>query len=882
MAIIFIGKNFKTQRKQALSAIAVILLLAVSITGIMAAVPSSKAQTSASSLPTHAFLALSPDPAGMGQQVTLEMWLVEFNPIASGLVGSRWENFTIAVTKPDGTSQMLGPFTANDASFAIATYTPDQTGDYTFKFTFPGQYVTGMTPIGTPIDVQYTASSATATLSVQQQPATSYPQAPLPTTYWTCPINAQNSLWYTISGNWLALGISTFGSTNYNATGNFNAYTTGPNSAHILWTKALEAGGLIGGEFGGGDTSNYFTGKSYQMEFTPPIIIDGVLYYNSPTNPREGFYAVSLQTGQTLWWQNSTGEPYLPMNGLVTGWEFPGISLGQVYDYLSPNMEGGFPYLWSTATNTWDMYDANTGNLILQMANALSPTQFSQLTVEGPSGELLDYIIGSNWIAMWNSTRCIGTLGNYTPPVSMYSSNYWVWSPPIGATLDWSQGVQWNLTMQTYPGEAIVDVNSGIILASTLAGVGSFFAPQLSGYATEVGYDATTGQQLWVHNITLPSGPTTGFGYNMGPMEDGIFTAYDAHAEQWYGFNATTGNMIWGPSTADNNPWGSEPAPWQSQIAYGILYGFASDGVHAFNLTTGQKLWDFKGIDSGTDFPGFTNYPFEQAVMTVADGKLYLNTGVSHGDPLFRGAQLYCVNATSGQLLWKINSFGEGDMPISDGVLVALNGYDNQIYAYGMGPSKTTVTAPNIGVTTATPITIAGSVTDISAGSQQLAVAANFPNGLPCVSDASMSQFMEAVYMQQPMPTNITGVTVTLSVLDSNGNTYNIGSTTTDASGTYAFTWTPPVSGSYTIYATFAGSGSYYKSSAETHIYASASTSATANPNPIQSASPSQAPQPASGGILTTFYVAAAAVASVVIIVIAAAVAIILRRRRTK
>ena len=30
---------------------------------------------------------------------------------------------------------------------------------------------------------------------------------------------------------------------------------------------------------------------------------------------------------------------------------------------------------------------------------------------------------------------------------------------------------------------------------------------------------------------------------------------------------------------------------------------------------------------------------------------------------------------------------------------------------------------------------------------------------------------MEAVYEQQPMPTNVTGVPVTLTVTDSNGNT---------------------------------------------------------------------------------------------------------------
>ena len=82
--------------------------------------------------------------------------------------------------------------------------------------------------------------------------------------------------------------------------------------------------------------------------------------------------------------------------------------------------------------------------------------------------------------------------------------------------------------------------------------------------------------------------------------------------------------------------------------------------------------------------------------------------------------------------------------------MTTLNAYDNQIYAYSMGPSKVTVNAPSVGVTTKTPITITGTITDISAGSSQQAVAANFPNGLPCISDESMSPFMKSVYNSNP------------------------------------------------------------------------------------------------------------------------------------
>jgi hypothetical protein len=80
------------------------------------------------------------------------MWLNIINPSASASSGGRWQGFTVAITKPDGTSQTLGPFTADDASFAHALYTPDQRGKYTLEFSFPGQHVTGTSVLGLPLD----------------------------------------------------------------------------------------------------------------------------------------------------------------------------------------------------------------------------------------------------------------------------------------------------------------------------------------------------------------------------------------------------------------------------------------------------------------------------------------------------------------------------------------------------------------------------------------------------------------------------------------------------------------------------------------------------------------------------------------------------------
>jgi hypothetical protein len=166
-------------------------------------------------------------------------------------------------------------------------------------------------------------------------------------------------------------------------------------------------------------------------------------------------------------------------------------------------------------------------------------------------------------------------------------------------------------------------------------------------------------------------------------------------------------------------------------------------------------------------------------------------------------------------------------------------------------------------------VTITGTVTDISAGSQQNAVAMNFPNGLPCVSDASMSQWMEAVYEQQPMPTNVTGVPVTIAVTDSNGNCYDIGTTTTTPSGFYSLTWTPTIPGNFTVTATFAGTQSYYGSSAQTAFYAS---------SPAPTAAPTATPVTGLATALDLTYGIVAAI--IVIIIIGAILAMLMLRKR--
>jgi hypothetical protein len=147
---------------------------------------------------------------------------------------------------------------------------------------------------------------------------------------------------------------------------------------------------------------------------------------------------------------------------------------------------------------------------------------------------------------------------------------------------------------------------------------------------------------------------------------------------------------------------------------------------------------------------------------------------------------------------------------IADGSLTAFNHYDNKIYNLNKGPTLVKVSAPDVAVPISNSILIKGTVTDISPGTNGQEQAMRFPNGVPAVSDASMSDYMAYVYMQQAKPANITGVPVTISVIDANNNNRPIGQVFTDENGFFSLNWKPDITGTYTVIATFEGSQSYW------------------------------------------------------------------------
>ena len=304
----------------------------------------------------------------------------------------------------------------------------------------------------------------------------------------------------------------------------------------------------------------------------------------------------------------------------------------------------------------------------------------------------------------------------------------------------------------------------------------------------------------------------------------------------------------------------------------GKLYTHGTKGiVDCYDAKTGAKLWSYAASDPFNEILWSDNWNIRIDFITA--GKIYLrHSEHSPVNPLPRGAPYICLNATTGEVIWRIDGAFRGtDWGgrgfIGDSVLVKCNTYDMQIYAITKGPSATTVTAPDMGVPTGSSVSIKGTVMDISPGTQEYGLKARFPNGVAAVSDESMSDWMKYVYMQFERPTNTVGVEVTISVVDSNGNYREIGTTTTSSDGYYSLPWTPDISGEYKVYASFAGSESYYPSHAETAFN-------------VDEAAPTPAPTSAPLTSTSDAYFVPAVAGIIVAIAVGFAITILVLRKR--
>ncbi|MCW4018756.1 MAG: PQQ-binding-like beta-propeller repeat protein [Candidatus Bathyarchaeota archaeon] len=867
--------------KNKMTAAVVALLLILSMASALVLLPSSTAYSPPWTIPTSAYVTVTPNPIGVNQRCLIVVYTDRYSPTAGGAVGQVWEGFQLDITKPDGTTETIGPWTCSSAVASdFVSYTPDQIGNYTIVFSWPGGEVeSSAATYDTPTigDKFLGATSEPCSLVVTADPAPYWPETPLPDGYWTTPVNAQNRDWSQLVSNWLG---GTW------LTNNFQKAGTGPKSAHVLWTAPLCADSPSSPGYPGGIADAQWPAISnnindYQSSFRNPIIMNGILYYNAPTTQQTakyGYYAVDLYTGNQIWYKNGTDNgldnPYsktTPSHVSTApsyAQQFYVLSCGQLYHYNSVNGDGVASFLWmqqqmattfASSQSTWYMLDSTTGNVILTLTNVPRGT-----SATGEDGSLLIYQYDSeagNFLC-WNSSKAIY-------PGGATSSGAQVFRPALGAVIDAVNDTAWLNASTTWGRSFEPDLQTALKTPH-------------SGYTMNVTDDSLKGlpgsMRILQDSRRVPkqifgSQITSTYGSIGGSCTDDTIAIWLAtineHATEYspwpnldpcvntnLGFTVTLdyNKEITVPLPGQNHTWSIATVDYDSGLF--VLRCAQTGQLWAYDLATGSLKWG----PTATPPPNEQFYYYSQRAA-VYDGVL-LVTGQYAGT-------MYAYDATSGQELWVYrassapygfeSNYGE-NMPLSVGAVC-----DGMVYVYSTEHSPTNplwrqsyvrgisldtgeevwkLACFSQGLSLADGYLISASQYDnliycigkgpsattvstpevsIPLGAKVLiqgAVTDESPGakGTPAVSEESMEAWMEYLYEQQPKPADATGVPVHLTAIDPNGNFQDIGTATSDANGNYGIMWTPPVPGIYHVTAAFEGSASYGPSEATTYL----------------------------------------------------------------
>jgi outer membrane protein assembly factor BamB len=855
------------------------LLIAVFAISIIA-MPTVTAQTNRKK--TYAYIGAMPNPVGVGQEVLLHIGITE----ALSLQPDGWEGLTVTVKDPDGNTKTLGEFRTDSTGGTGYVFVPDKAGNYTLQTNFPEQVcvngVSGLFGMTVPPNTVMEASkSDILTLVVQEEPVQYYPGFPMPTEYWTRPFDAQHREWATISGSWLETPV------NYYA-----PFNDGPETAHVLWAMPFTSGGTVGGALDNAEglTQHSFEmGDAYEGKFGAgnfgggnPLIIAGKLYYEKYAgNDRfKETVCVDLHTGEVLW-----SRPLLDNRTFTRGqlmyWDT--YDYHGVYDYLWVEISGGFDFAtFSFLPGKWYAFDPFTGDLVYTI-NAIP----SGSRVRGPNGEFLIYTVDTQhgWMTLWNSSNIpqlyasveLGQMGygqwqpmgktvNATEPVMLRGSPYSTPNTPLGLA-----GYHWNKTIQTGLAGSVIRVQDDRIIGGSVSTTAvRLWALNLNSSKGAIGnvlFDKTwTPPSDWVAgNLTISTSAISSNG--MG----GVLTLWSKEERKYYGFSTESGDYLW--KTDDSEYYLQIYVATTSAIVDDKLYSSGASGVlYCYNAKTGDKLWEYHATDTYSEILWANDW--WNKILFITDGKIYIgHEEHSPIDPRPRGAPFICLNATTGDVIWRVDGLVRqthwgGHAVIGDSIIATQDTYDQRVYGIGKGPSATTVSAsPKISVH-GSSVLVEGIVTDISPGTEDYALRARFPNGVPAVADESMSDWMLYVYKQFPRPTNASGVEVTLDAIDPNNNFVHIGTATSDSSGTFGYMWEPEVPGKYTVIATFAGSGAYYASFAETTIGVE------------EAPEPTQAPTPTPMSVAEQYFIPATVGMIIAIVAVGAVLALLMLRKR--
>ncbi|MCW3996254.1 MAG: PQQ-binding-like beta-propeller repeat protein [Candidatus Bathyarchaeota archaeon] len=910
------------------NAVSMILIMTI-VTSFMMALPINNAQT-INYYHTYLYVGTSAGGGGVaaigkGQSMLITAWTKDMPPdigetihnVESPTGRAGWWGVQLNITKPDGTSEIKDMGYSDPVGNNYMTYVPDQVGVYTIYAIFPATWKNST--ISPYTRSFYSAAvSPTDTFTVVEEPVPLWSESPLPQDYWTRPISGASRDWYVLTGNKLggASGVWPMGSSGGNV-GNY-FYGKAPESAHILWSKPYAVGGLMDERTG---TTTFETTHYQGVSFTASLILDGKIYCTPrmTTHQSQGLQIIDLYTGETLYQNYTDSVPSMAsiynynspnqMGGFAYLWKTSGVTLPEVIRVANATQDAnckmirlGNDYAINTSQTSvstgtmWQMLDGWTRTPICIIANVSS----SGTQVYGKDGSILYYNIvnkgtsanPSYYCTIWNSSA--GTM-----VASVDGTGYWQWRPAGG---------QFGASNNYFATSSAISniVHNGAVFYSQNFSIPSIVGPDprvenatircirqdefmivgcqgwnngtvSKGWMMAIGLNATNrGQKLWemtynppfadpALNVSRPAAFTGGLSLAGVYPEEGVLAWSDPQTCKRWVYDLYTGQLLWeSPPEAQYEYYGISTFVYQHQL---IGYGSYAGQFISYDIKTGKQLWNYTAKNIGFESP-YGNYPM--SIAAVADGKIYTITSEHHNiQPMYRGPNLRCINATTGEEIWKILCFGSG-VSIADGILIKGNCLDNMIYAFGKGPSATTVAVSPDASILGNKVMIKGTVTDqTNTGRHNTNDGIDFTlKDTPAISDEDMSAWMEYKYMQQARPANAKGVDVRIDVLDPNGNFYNVGTTTSDINGNFALPYDPEVPGTYKVMATFDGSKSYGPSYATAYLVVSE-----------EAVAPTVAPTAVAQSAADIYFVPAIVGLFVLIIVVAALLALMIRKR---
>jgi outer membrane protein assembly factor BamB len=260
----------------------------------------------------------------------------------------------------------------------------------------------------------------------------------------------------------------------------------------------------------------------------------------------------------------------------------------------------------------------------------------------------------------WNSSNVFGTLsGAATSSVNTWHSG--TANASLPSSYDWNvtvnlAGTGWSIGTATL-GPLVSLGNILLCIQGTFGSRTGVTDPvNITAISLKPG---SIGSVLWTKSYPqAPSNITRTI--TAWDPNTGVFMFEDKETLVHWGYSLSNGAYLWGPTSFTNdfsNNWLFFMS--SDTVAYGNLYSAGYSGiVYCYDDLTGALEWTYGngGEGNSTNAGYITPYGmYPQQFVAIADGMIYIVTNEhSPNSPMYKGAMLRCINATTGAEIWTI------------------------------------------------------------------------------------------------------------------------------------------------------------------------------------------------------------------------------------